>query len=77
MATIPAPNREQRRDNIPADRLRTAAELAEHLGVTRQTVYNQLKIGMPSIKVGRARRFRLADVDAWLDGQQTGSGDAA
>lgn len=53
----------------------TAAELADYLGVTRATIYNQLKLGMPSIKIGRARRFRLADVDAWLEGQRTG--DAA
>lgn len=45
----------------------TAAELADHYGVTRVTIYNLLKRGMPSFKVGRCRRFRLAETDAWLD----------
>lgn len=53
-------------------RLVTAAELAAHYGVSRATIYNLLSRGMPSLKVGRARRFRLADVDAWLDAQNAG-----
>lgn len=48
----------------------TADQLAEHLGVTRPTIYNLMSRGMPSLKVGRCRRFRLDDVEAWLEGQQ-------
>lgn len=50
-------------------RLVSAAELADHYGVTRATVYNLMGRGMPSLKVGRCRRFRLAEVDAWLVAQ--------
>lgn len=52
------------------DRLRNAAELAEYLGLCRASVYNLLDAGMPSIKIGRARRFRLSEVEAWLDARQ-------
>lgn len=52
-----------------------ASALAETLGVTRATVYNLMGRGMPSLKVGRCRRFRLDDVLAWLECQQ--NGDAA
>lgn len=55
-------------------RLVSAAEVADHYGVSRAHVYNLLARGMPSVKVGRCRRFRLSDVDAWLDAQ---NGDAA
>lgn len=48
----------------------TADQLAEHLGISRAHVYNLLDRGLPSVKVGRCRRFRLSDVDAWLEGQQ-------
>lgn len=51
------------------NRLRSAVELAEHYGVTRATIYNLMNRGMPSVQVGRCRRFRLAETDAWLDAQ--------
>lgn len=56
--------------NDESGRLLTANELARRYGVTRQTIYNLMKRGMPSLRLGSARRFRLADVDAWLDAQQ-------
>jgi excisionase family DNA binding protein len=46
--------------------LMTAAQVAEALSVTRATIYNLMHRGMPSLKVGRCRRFRWADVEAWL-----------
>lgn len=54
-------------------RLVSSDQLAEHLGLSRATVYALLNRGMPSLKVGRSRRFRLAEVDAWLDGEQNTS----
>lgn len=49
-------------------------ELADYLNLSRATVYNLLSRGLPSVKIGRSRRFRLSEVDAWLDAQ---NGDAA
>lgn len=50
-------------------RLLTAAELADHYGVSRAHVYNLMNRGMPSVKLGAARRFRVDEVDAWLDAE--------
>jgi excisionase family DNA binding protein len=52
---------------VTAHRLLTADELADHLNVSRAQVYNFLRQGLPSLKLGRSRRFRLADVTDWLD----------
>lgn len=51
------------------DRLLTATELAERWGVSRAHVYNLMKRGLPSVKVGRCRRFRPSEADAWLSGE--------
>ena len=53
-----------------ADHLVTAAELASRWGVSRAHVYNLMKRGLPSVKVGNARRFRPSQADAWLDDAQ-------
>lgn len=51
------------------DRLLNADETAEHYGVSRAHVYNLMHRGMPSVKLGRSRRFRLSQCDAWLDAE--------
>lgn len=52
------------------DRLLNAVQLAERYGVCRAHIYNLMARGMPSLKVGAARRFRPSEVDAWLLAQQ-------
>lgn len=40
-------------------------EVAEQLGVSRATIYRQLKEGtIPSVKIGACRRIFLADLQA-------------
>ncbi len=61
-------------DTIPekretGDKLVSAAELADRWGVCRATIYNSLPRGLPSVRIGRARRFRVAEADRWLDAQ--------
>ena len=49
--------------------LLTPAELAEKLGLAVQTIYNLRANGgalPPAIMVGRGVRYRLSDVEAWL-----------
>lgn len=41
-------------------------ELARLLRISRQTVYNWCKLGMPSFKLSNSRRFLLHDVFAWI-----------
>lgn len=61
-------NRHQRRHG--ADSYVTAAELADHWGISRQHVYRLLHQGLPSVTFGRARRFRLDAVDAWAEARR-------
>ena len=50
--------------------------LSEILSVQPQTIRNELSSGafpIPSLKVGRGRRFRLIDVAIFIDGQMSGA----
>lgn len=52
------------------DQLFSPRTLAAYLGLAEQTIYNRHSTGgdLPqSIKLGRLLRFRLADVNAWLE----------
>ena len=47
--------------------LLSVADVAAHLGVSRQTVYNYIYFeGMPSIKIRGMRRVRFEALDVWL-----------
>jgi excisionase family DNA binding protein len=55
------------------DRLLTDAELAELLAVPVSWVGESARAGqLPHIRLGRYRRFLLADVLAWLEENKTG-----
>lgn len=41
--------------------------VAKHLNCTVRHVEKLTAAGMPSIKIGGMRRYRLSAVDAWLD----------
>ena len=52
------------------ERLLTAAEVAEVLAVPRSSVYEYARRhrdGLPSIRIGRHRRFIRSDVEAWIE----------
>jgi excisionase family DNA binding protein len=53
---------------LPAvDRLLTAEEIAERLGMRTDWVWAQARAGLiPHIRLGRYRRFRESAVEAWL-----------
>ena len=49
------------------DRWRSVDEIAEYLGVSRDTVYAWVtQKGMPGHKVGRFWKFKQQDVDDWV-----------
>ena len=45
----------------------SVAEIADHLGVGRDTVYRWIDSrGMPAHRVGRFWKFQLSEVDEWV-----------
>ena len=45
----------------------SVAEVADHLGVGRDTVYRWIDCrGMPAHRVGRLWKFQLSEVDEWV-----------
>jgi excisionase family DNA binding protein len=49
------------------DRLLTAPEIAERLGVNTHWVWAQARAGrIPHVRLGRYRRFRESAIEAWV-----------
>jgi excisionase family DNA binding protein len=43
-------------------------EIAEHLGVSKDTIRNWIKKSViPYRKIGRQYKFKISEVDAWVD----------
>jgi excisionase family DNA binding protein len=54
----------------------TTDELVRWLGLGRTKAYEMLRSGeIPSYKIGRIRRIRRGDVEAWLERNKFGSGE--
>lgn len=55
----------------PLDRLLSAREVADCLGVPLATIYTwrHRNQGPPGLRVGRHLRYRRRDVEAWIDRQ--------
>ncbi len=50
-------------------------EVATHLAVTKDSIYRWVETkGLPARRVGRLLRFKLSEVDAWV---QAGGGEGA
>jgi len=50
----------------------TTEEVLDWLKVNPRTIYRLIKTGeLPAIRIGRQWRFRRADLDEWIDRQQT------
>ena len=60
-----------------AERWLSVAEIAEYLGVKRDTVYKWIeRKAMPAHKVGRLWKFKLSEVDDWVRcGRAAGGSD--
>ena len=58
------------------DELLTSAEVAQILNVPVRWVDDHaLRGDVPSLKLGRYRRYRRADIDAWIRGKASSRGD--
>ena len=52
-------------DSLPD--LLTIAQVCEYLGVSKPTLYDLLRDGLPALKFGRRVRIRKADLIAFLE----------
>ena len=51
----------------------TSTDLAKYLKITQRTVYRLMERGdLPYYEIGRAKRFRKSDVEAYLERQRRG-----
>ncbi len=45
----------------------SVAELAEHLGICKDTIYTwRAEKNMPAVKAGRLWKFKISQVEEWL-----------
>lgn len=62
------------RDDQAADAVEsflTARQLAEKLQVSADWIYDQASSGsMPSYRIGSIRRFRISEIEDWLQGHR-------
>jgi len=50
-----------------ADRWLSVEEIADHLGIKRDTIYKWIsRKGMPAHKVGRLWKFQKDEIDRWV-----------
>ena len=51
----------------------TAGEVANLLGVTTSWVYEQSRLGrIPTVTLGRYRRYRIEAIEAWIEAIESG-----
>lgn len=61
-----------------SDGLLTARQVATYLGFKPATIVDWAERDeMPAFKVGGRLRFRLSEIDAWLEEKRTGAGGEA
>lgn len=58
------------------ERWLSAAEIAEHLGVSKDTAYRWIENrGMPAHKIGRYWKFKKSQVDPWIESGAAGDSE--
>lgn len=51
-------------------------EISKHLGVSKDTIRTWIKKGtIPFYKVGRQYKFKVSEVDAWVESGQSADAD--
>ena len=51
-------------------------DVAKHLGVAKDSVYRWIETrGLPAHKIGRLWKFRLSEIDGWVEASGTTADD--
>ncbi len=59
---------QENRGHTMPDKILTLKELAEYLKLTEKTAYRLAAEGkLPGFKVGGSWRFKLVDIEAWIE----------
>lgn len=58
------------------ERWQSLEEISIHLGVSKDTIRSWIKKGtIPFHKVGRQYKFRISEVDAWIESGESADAD--
>lgn len=58
------------------ERWQSLEEISNHLGVSKDTIRSWIKKGtIPFHKVGRQYKFRISEVDAWIESGESADAD--
>lgn len=61
----------------PTEAWVSVEDVAKHLGVARDSVYRWIESrGLPARKIGRLWKFKLSQVDAWVEAGGAESDDS-
>lgn len=61
---------------IEVERWQSLEEISIHLGVSKDTIRSWIKKGtIPFHKVGRQYKFRISEVDAWIESGESADAD--
>jgi excisionase family DNA binding protein len=54
-------------DHITTEKWSSLEEIAEHLGVSKDTIYRWISTKqMPAHKVGKLWKFKISEIDKWV-----------
>ena len=54
-------------DHITTEKWSSLEEIAEHLGVSKDTIYRWISTKqMPAHKVGKLWKFKISEIDDWV-----------
>ena len=54
-------------DHITTEKWSSLGEIAEHLGVSKDTIYRWIATKqMPAHKVGKLWKFKISEIDKWV-----------
>lgn len=57
-------------DNDLAEKWVTTQELMQHLSLPKSTFELLIKRGMPVLRIGKSRRFKVSVVEKWLKSRE-------